>query len=213
MMETMVRVFLSCMLVFPVMSCTSAEKPGRRSAVAERPAGENGGQRRAIFPRVMREMPESGVLDLGPVVVTGKAGGMDTMAVLQDVAERIGADAFVLEEKKIGEAYPVKTKTVSGFLETFDGRTYQVATYVVRPTNEGGGVKETGFYRAIRFVEGDPGPCRLDVERLGEELGVLFEGATSLREQIRRLTVLFARGIIDAETFRLVRKTCLDQPR
>jgi hypothetical protein len=194
-------------------SCASTGKPGDRGTAADRAPREGPGEKKTLFPRVLHEMPQSGVLDLGPVVVTRTTRGADVMTILQEVAERIGADGFVLEERRVGEAYPVQTKVMSGFLETFDGRVYQMSTYVMRPTGENGGVKETGFYRAIRFVEGDPGPCRLDVERLGEELGVLFEGATSLREQIRRLTVLFARGIIDAETFRLVRKTCLDQPR
>jgi hypothetical protein len=211
-MAILIRLLLLGMLVVSSGGCTSAEKSGRRSVAPEHSAEEKS-QKKSMLPRVIHEMPLSGVLDLGPVVVTGKAGGMDTMTILQDVAERIGADAFVLDEKRVGEAYPVQTKVMSGFLETFDGRVYQMTSYVMRPTGEGGGVRETGFYRAVRFVEGDPGPCRLDVERLGEELVALFEGVTSLREQVRRLTVLFSKGIIDAETFRLVRKACLDQLR
>lgn len=194
-------------------SCTPAGRAKRRDATAGQESSEVSPGKKALFPRVMREMPASGVLDLGPVVVTGRAGGMDTLAYLHDVAERIGADAFVLEERRVGEAYPVQTKVVNGFLETFDGRTYQVTTYIVRPAGEGMGVKETGFYRAIRFVEGESGPCRLDEDKLTNEVIALFEGVTTLREQIRRLTVLFSKGIIDAETFREVRKGCLEQKR
>jgi hypothetical protein len=173
-----------------------------------------GGETRMLFPRIMHEMPESGVVDLGPVIVLRDISGLETLSVLQEAAERLGADAFVLERRELSEAYPVQTQRVGSYLETFDGTTYQVTAHLYRGTaGQHGGTKtsEKGFYRAIRFVDEAQPPCRLDSAKLGPDLVALFEGATTLKEQLRILSVLVARGLVSAPILREVRKHCLDQ--
>ena len=99
------------------------------------------------------------------------------------------------------------------YTDAYTGDAFEVTTYVFRGSPSGdarGPVVERGFYRAIKFVAGEPGPCKLDAGALEEET-VLLEDAANLREQLRRLSVLVSRGIIDVETFRKVRKSCLDQ--
>ncbi|HUU03583.1 MAG TPA: hypothetical protein VM425_19260 [Myxococcota bacterium] len=205
-----VRLFLLIGLGFLTVACSgSTPKPQ-----GEARSPKAGGETRMLFPRIMHEMPASGVLDLGPVIVLRDVSGLDTMTVLQEAAERLGADAFVLEHSTVSAAYPVQTQQVGSFLETFDGTTYQVSTFVYRGSagaHGGTGTSEKNFYRAIRFVDGDPATCQLDTERLGPDIAILFEGVKSLKEQLRILSVLASRGVISGKTLREVRKHCLDQ--
>ncbi|MEM6558265.1 MAG: hypothetical protein AAF219_00290 [Myxococcota bacterium] len=166
------------------------------------------------IPRIMTTMPESGVVDLGPVLIqSGGSQGLSADQALLQAADRLGADAFLVDSKRLKDAY--RFRTIMG-KDLMDRSSNPVSTDDLiyhGPYHRTGDPSPTKqvFYHALKFVAEDAPRCVLD-EGLGQSrLTASFVNVATVQEQFQMLNTLFAQGVLSASRYKNVRAACVAQ--
>lgn len=206
---------LSCAASTPSESASAArtkrtsggESPSRESTPSESPGALR-------IPRIMTTMPESGVVDLGPVLIqSGGSQGLSAEQALLQAADRLGADAFLIDSKRLKDAY--RFRTIMG-KDLMDRSSNPVSTDDLiyhGPYHRTGDPSPTKqvFYHALKFVAEDAPRCVLD-DGLGQsQLTESFVSAATVQEQFQMLNTLFAQGVLAASRYQEMRATCVAQ--
>ena len=204
------------LLYMGVDACSSPQAPGRGlpypSDAESTPQAPPPGLR---VPKILAAMPQDGVIDLGPVLISNDGpGNAPARRALLEAADRLGADAFVFEGRGVRNTYKIRTSRVQVLRDSFRAMPHETVDFIYYGPFQVGSASDSddvGFYRAIRYVKDHVALCTLDKAALGERLATIFYKVDSAQEQLRLLNTLFAQGLIDPSLYRGVRRLCAEQ--
>ncbi|MEM6730744.1 MAG: hypothetical protein AAF658_04270 [Myxococcota bacterium] len=167
-------------------------------------------------PKIVPVMPESGVIDLGPVLIQATvARSTDYMTALVVAADSLGADAFLADSKLLKESYRFRPLMGKNLMDPTTRPVSADDLIYHGPYSASGDPTpdKEFFYHALKFVEGDVVPCVIAEGLLPQPIHSVVQNQSTLQAQFVALIGAFAEGFIDVETFESARLECVRQLR
>ncbi len=199
-------------------SCATAAEPEPASPAATRADSSFTDEKQIDslrVPRILPTVPESGALDMGPVLL--ESGGSSTVPASQALlaaASQLGADAFVADTKPVKDVYRLRTLFGKDLGDRTVAPDWTDDAIYHGPYSRTAGPdpsKDVFFYHAIKFIPDDTPPCELSEGWTKLDLVAEFGDAVTLRDQFALMNALFVEGVLSMAQYRSLRAECAAQ--
>lgn len=167
-------------------------------------------------PKIISVMPDSGVVDLGPVLIRATAKRTDSyFQALVLAADELGADAFLADSKRMGDAYRFRPMAQRDLMDN-TSRPVSADDLILHgpyaASGEAAPSKEY-FYHALKYVDDQTIACSWPASSVPTKVRRDLEGVSTLSDQFRVLNGAFATGLLTVDEFRSLRTDCVQQLR